>query len=819
MTSKLDLQTHSSDAPLSRSGNEDDRLRALRAEAVLEEVLDNIGEGFILFDEDDRLVVVNERMREWVPSIAHLMVPGAHFADLLRAGAYAGDFKVPAEHVEKWIRRRLSQFRNPGEPTEHQLHDGRWLLISERRTKSGGIAGLRTDITGMKLRELALKDSEARYRALAEKSMQGVLIHQDFAPLYMNTRFAELFGLTRDELLERPSLAELFTSDPRERAVAFENRDEASGQANDFAFSAYRADGRVVHLQGRQHDLSWEGAQVCQLTLFDVTERATADAHRKTMLDVVSAVATADDFRKALKSAVKAVCKNLGWAYGAAWLPEDDSDMQLAACWHIGTSSATAFEAHDRQRRVAIGEGIVGQAWDQRRPTLSLNEDSSSGSRFGLLAGLAVPVVVEHEVLAVLTFWTESRRYAEKALVEMIIAVADELGGAFRRKRMEQALLESEARFRNLIEGSMQGVIILDGNWQPLFTNEANAHIFGFQNASEMMYPDVVRDVIAPKELARLAEYRERRMTGQDAPDLYEFEGIRADGTKIWLQCLIRLIEWDNQPAIQASLLDVTARRQAEAESQALTHQIERTRRMEALGTLAGGVAHDINNALVPILGLGEVVAEELEDDEASRDCMQTIIESAEHIRRLTEQILAFSRAEGGAMALIDMAKIIDNALALLQRSLPTSVKITADVDRACPPVSGDATKLTQVVMNLMTNAAHAIGNAPGQIVLTYGPHDGDSDAPGMSEDGASYSRLTVIDTGPGIPEDVIGRIFEPFFTTKPVGEGTGLGLSVVHGIVTSLGGQIEACNMPGHGACFHVYLPQAGATRNSEDA
>ena len=159
------------------------------AAQVLDEVLDNIGEGFALVDADERLVAVNDRLRSWLPEIRDFLVPGARFEDLLRAGAESGSFKLEGRDLEDWVEHRLQQFRNPGPPSEHQLKDGRWLLISDVRTASGGYAGLRTDITDLKRREQALQESEVRYRALAEESMQGILIHRAFEPLYANARF------------------------------------------------------------------------------------------------------------------------------------------------------------------------------------------------------------------------------------------------------------------------------------------------------------------------------------------------------------------------------------------------------------------------------------------------------------------------------------------------------------------------------------------------------------------------------------------------------------------------------------------------------
>jgi signal transduction histidine kinase len=243
---------------------------------------------------------------------------------------------------------------------------------------------------------------------------------------------------------------------------------------------------------------------------------------------------------------------------------------------------------------------------------------------------------------------------------------------------------------------------------------------------------------------------------------------------------------------------DVTALKRAEAERRALERQVHHSQRLEALGTLAGGVAHEINNALVPVIALTKMVAGKLPDDSRERRNLGVVVTGAERSRDLVKQILAFSRKEEEERRResVDLGAVLREALQLMRATLPASIRVAEDIEPA-PAITGDPSQLQQVIVNLMTNAAQAIGQEQGRITVSLRPDAGGADL-----------RLSVADTGCGMDETTLARIFEPFFTTKPVGEGTGLGLSMVHGILKGHGGRIEVKSAPGQGTCFDLVLP-----------
>jgi PAS domain S-box-containing protein len=252
---------------------------------------------------------------------------------------------------------------------------------------------------------------------------------------------------------------------------------------------------------------------------------------------------------------------------------------------------------------------------------------------------------------------------------------------------------------------------------------------------------------------------------------------------------------------------DITAIKRAEAERLALEAQLHHSQRLEALGTLAGGAAHEINNALMPLLALGRLVAPKLPEGSRERRHLDTAVIGARHVRDLVAQILAFARREdetGQAQSNVDLGVVLQQALSLMRATVPTNIRFEEEI-APTPAITGDPTQLHQVIVNVVANAAHAIGRTPGSIKVSLRPE----------ADGAQL-RLSVADTGCGMNEAALARVFEPFFTTKPVGEGTGLGLSVVHGIVKAHGGRIEARSKLGQGSRFDVFLPVPPATSGS---
>jgi len=249
---------------------------------------------------------------------------------------------------------------------------------------------------------------------------------------------------------------------------------------------------------------------------------------------------------------------------------------------------------------------------------------------------------------------------------------------------------------------------------------------------------------------------------------------------------------------------DVT--RELEAE-----RYMRQSQKMEAIGTLAGGIAHDFNNILAVILGYAELACKNTAPDSTIKSWLDQVFKAAERARALVKQILAFSRRSEVERRPVQVHLVVKEALKLLRATIPTTIDIRERIDTSAGLVIADPTELHQVLMNLCTNAAHAMEERGGVLTVSLGPAAVTREESGLHPEltPGSYVRLSVGDTGAGIAPDIIDKIFDPFFTTKALGKGTGMGLSVVHGIVKGSGGAITVNSTPGSGAIFDVLLPR----------
>jgi len=259
-------------------------------------------------------------------------------------------------------------------------------------------------------------------------------------------------------------------------------------------------------------------------------------------------------------------------------------------------------------------------------------------------------------------------------------------------------------------------------------------------------------------------------------------------------------------------LNDITERHQAEEARARLESQLQRAQKMEALGTLAGGIAHDFNNILGAIIGYSHLIRSDLPDASVPKENIGKVIKAAHRARDLVRQILAFSRQAAPERKPVRLAALINETLSLLRAGLPATIEIRRDLRAGNDSVLADPSQLHQVLMNLCTNAGHAMRERGGTITVLLDTVEADPTTIGTlpSLPASPCLRLSVSDTGHGIPPEILERIFEPFFTTKPVGEGTGLGLSVAQGIIKNHGGDITVTSQPGSGTTFHIFLPQA---------
>jgi PAS domain S-box-containing protein len=361
----------------------------------------------------------------------------------------------------------------------------------------------------------------------------------------------------------------------------------------------------------------------------------------------------------------------------------------------------------------------------------------------------------------------------------------------------EQALRQTELRYRAMIETAPEAIVLIDA--------ETGLHTDANDNACRLAGCD--RATLVGTPIPRDgSSFLHRAARGESVT--FEISHRRTDGTEV--PCEVRLTPFPDpkRQLVRGSIIDISERKRLERQASELRTQLEQAQRLESLGTLAGGVAHDFNNILSAVLGYTELALMREQDAEV-RSFIEDIERGVERAKDLVRQILSFSRRAHHEKRPIQAANIVREAVKLLRAALPATIAVNQRYD-STGWIVADPTQLHQVVMNLATNASLAMRDKGGSLDVTVTERDVDahlaSQHPGLRP--GRHLLLKVSDTGCGIAPEHLERIFEPFFTTRPRGEGTGLGLSVVYGIVKDAGGVIAVTTKLTVGTTFEVLLP-----------
>ncbi len=649
--------------------------------------------------------------------------------------------------------------------------------------------GVLNDVTPQVLAEEGLRESEERMRSIAE-NLPGLTLQRVQKPdgsihyTYISERTVEISGFAPQEYFADANLIWKIV-DPRD-APAYRAALEQSARnltTADVNYRIKRRDGAQRRLHGMfrprraaNGDIIWDGL------VFDVTERVEAEEKLRESEARLRGIAGN------LPGVVYQRISSRDGTYRYAYVSERCVELSgyTAEEW---MADATIIRNALVPETLPAFDAAVRQAATEMKP----------GS-------------IEFQIITK----AGERRWWHSMFSPRRLANGDLLwdGVVFdvtNRVKAEETIRESEARLRSIAENLpgvvYQRVMRQDGTVTYPYVSMRAIELTGYSDREIVNDPTLLPRIIAPEFHASYAEVIKRSAV-EMARAQFEFRLVRRDGEERWARGLCQPRRLPNGDILWDGLIfDITEQKRTEQQRIELEAQLRHAQKIEAVGTLAGGIAHDINNTLVPIVALGKMTLQALPADSPERDNMQTILDAAYRVRDLVAEILAFSRKEMPRTQPTQLQDIVTKAVRLLSASLAPNISIVQEI-ADIGPIEADENQLVQVVMNLCTNSAHAIGSRNGRITIGLDAVGIKETTGGLAPGG--YARLVVADNGNGMDSLTLQRIFEPFFTTKGVGEGTGLGLAVVHGIIANHRGRISAESEPGRGTTFTILLPLA---------
>jgi PAS domain S-box-containing protein len=685
------------------------------------------------------------------------------------------------------------------------------------------VLGVIRDITEDKRTQTALRDSEERYRRIFTVETDAILLvdRQTQQLIDANPAAEQMFGYSHGEFL-RLKTTDL-SAEPEETKANIASRPALVPRR-----LLRRKNGTVFPAEISASDFDWQNRCIRMAAMRDITERQRAE---EVVRATEQALRTISACHRALVLAadepglVQQVCQIIveQGGYRMAWigLAEDDGQQTFRIAAQAGFEAGYLEQARiswsetDERGRgpsgTAVRTGRIIVVNDFQNDPITAPWRTEAAQR-GYAASVTLPLKHAGQSFGMLMIYAARINAFQDEEIQLLSELADDLANGIHNLRIRAerelayaALRQSQEQMRlqlGALTAAANAIVITDCGGKIEWVNPAFTQLTGY----------------AAEEA--IGSYLSMLKSGQHPPAFYanlwatitlgnpwhgELINRRKDGRFYTEEMTITPVR-DAEGRIThyvAVKQDVTERRQLETQSR-------QAQKMEAIGALAGGIAHDFNNILAIMFGSCYLLQLDTQGNAPVQESIRDLLQAAERARDLVQQILTFSRQREHKREVIRLEAIIKEATKFLRASLPAQIKIELNLAADAPAVLADATQIYQVVINLATNALHAMEGGCGRLTVNL-----DSILPGEAIrrmhpelQAVPYARLTVADTGHGMDAKTLERIFEPFFTTKPVGKGTGLGLAVVHGIVRSHEGVITVESQPGQGTTFRLYFP-----------
>jgi two-component system cell cycle sensor histidine kinase/response regulator CckA len=654
----------------------------------------------------------------------------------------------------------------------------------------------------------AMVAAEKKFRILFRDNPQPTCLYDPATGKFLEVNRAaiEKYGYTRQEFLSL-TVADVCLDLPPERVAAALMGIEIRGEV----WRQRRKDGSILEVVLFARTIEFEGRTARLVVTQDITERRRSERLQSALYRIAEVSTTARDLT-ALYPAIHGIVAHLLDAknfYIALYDPESN--------WLTFPYFVDEFDSAPPPR--APKKGLTEYVLRSGEPLLAtgekLNELAAAGEveRIGSPADdwLGVPLKSGDKTFGVLAVQHYAARthFGERER-DVLTFVSQQVANAIERKSSEEALSRSESRYRSLVQSAVVGIFRATRDWRFLEVNPALAAMLGYHSPGEFLTRSAQEDVfVDPRAKAAVQTSFLRRG---------KFEGVEArwrrkDGTVIAVRLSGRGVrdEREGTEIFEVIAEDVTERK-------ALEEQLRQAQKMEAVGTLAGGVAHDFNNLLTVITGYTQILLEQHARDTQSSRSIEQILRAAERAASLTRQLLAFSRRQMLQPRVISLNRLVRDLEKMLNPLLGERIRIVLQAAPDLGTVRADPGQLEHILMNLAVNARDAMPRGGTLTVNTANADLGEDFVrkhPGASA--GRYVALSVTDTGTGMDAHALAHLFEPFFTTKEPGRGTGLGLSMVYGIVKQSGGYITVDSELGRGTTFRIFLPRVDEAEESQ--
>jgi two-component system, NtrC family, sensor kinase len=653
------------------------------------------------------------------------------------------------------------------------------------------VCSISTDITKRKLSELALKQSEAKYRRLYNET--PILLHsidRKERVIDVNDYWLKTMGYERSEVIGR-KVTDFYTEASRK-------------YAQEVTIPSFFRDGSV-------HNIPYQFVKK-NGDLVDVLVSATAE--RDDAGNIVRSQSVIEDITE--RKRAEALLQESERKYRE--LVENANSIILR--W--GKDGRITFMNEFGLNFFGFSEKeLVGHHW---LDTIVPATESTGRDLSTLIEQIRTnPTAFEQNINEnirrsgerVWISWRNKPVLDEQGRLVEVFSIGSDIT---ERKLAEGALHESEIKFRAIFENSRDAIGIAKKGMH-YYANPAYLKLFGFERNEEIVGTSLLNH-IAPSHHQQMIENLRRRAAGEAIPSFYTTRGRKTDGTEFPMEISASTFELQGETYTVANIRDITEQLRAEEEKAKLENQLRQAQKMEAIGQLAGGVAHDFNNLLTIFGTYGGILGDKLKNDDVLRPYAERIVEATEKAAGLTQSLLAFSRKQTISLKSIDLNEIIRKVDHFLHRIIGEDIELKSSIAGTELTVMADSGQIEQVLMNLATNARDAMPQGGLLAINSEATRFSDADVKfGEIERAGMYARISVSDTGHGMDKATLEKIFEPFFTTKEVGKGTGLGLAIVYGIIKQHGGTIRVYSEPGQGTTFKIYLPLLqSATEKLED-